>query len=63
MKDSSRKGEERRPVRLSLDPKIPEQIEHDRGTEGGDESEGQATDGSDLLLELAGVAGLGGKMP
>ena len=45
-----------------MDPKIPEEIEHDRGTEGGDESEGQATDGSDLLFELAGMAGLGGKV-
>ena len=62
MKNSPRKGEEGRPVRLSLDPKIPEEIEHDRGTEGGDESERQATDGSDLLFELAGMAGLGGKV-
>ena len=62
MKDSPRKGEEGRPVRLSLDPKIPEQIEHDCGTKWGDESEGQATDGSNLLFELAGMAGFSGKM-
>jgi len=62
MKDSPRKGEEGRPVGLSLDPKIPKEIEHDRRTEGCDESEGQATDGSDLLFELAGMAGLGGKV-
>jgi hypothetical protein len=62
MKDSPRKGEEGRPVGLSFDPKIPEEIEHDCGRKGCDESEGQATDGSDLLFELAGMAGFGGKM-
>ena len=62
MKNSPRKGEEGRPVGLPLDPKIPEKIEHDRGTEGCDEAEGQATDGSDLLFELAGMAGFGGKV-
>ena len=62
MEDSPRKGEEGRPVGLSLDPKIAEEVKHDRGTKGCDESEGQATDGSDLLFELAGMAGLGGKV-
>jgi hypothetical protein len=62
MKDSPRKSEEGRPVGLPLDPKIPEEIEHDCGTKGCDESEGQATDCSDLLFELAGMAGLGGKV-
>ena len=62
MEDSPRKGEDGRPVRLSLDPKIPEQIEHDRWAKWGDESEGQATDGSNLLFELAGMAGFSGKM-
>ncbi len=62
MKDSPRKSEEGSPVGHPLNPKIPEEIEHNRGTEGCDESQGQATDGSDLLFELAGMAGLGGKV-
>ena len=45
-----------------MDPKISEEVKHDRGAKWGDESEGQATDGSDLLFELAGMAGLGGKV-
>jgi len=62
MKDSPRKGEEGRPVGRSLDPKIPEEVKHDRGAEGGDETEGKTADSPDLLFELAGMAGFGRKM-
>jgi len=62
MKDSPRKGEEGRPVGLSLDPKIAKEVKHDCGAKGFNEPKRKTTDGSNLLLKLAGMAGLGGKM-
>ena len=55
-------GENRGPVRFALGPKVAEQVEHGGGAERGNQPKGQAANGANLLLKLAGVAGLHGEV-
>jgi hypothetical protein len=62
VEDSTRQSQYGGPVWFSFVPKVAQEIEHGRRAERGDQAKGEATDGADLLLKLAGVAGLDRKM-
>src|SRR5579862_5165118 len=50
------------PVRLFFRPELAEQVRHSGRPEQGGGAEGQATDGPELLLELAGYGGVEGQV-
>jgi len=62
MEGGTREGKNGGPIRLALGPEVAEQVEHHGWAERGDQSEGKTADGAELLLELAGGAGLGGEV-
>lgn len=62
VKRGSGQSEKGSPIRFPLGPEIAQDIEHGGRGGGGDIAQGKTTDGADLLLELAGGAGLGGEV-